>query len=196
MCKGLAFPLCLLFLSVSGCRTSSQLDGLRAIETGSLSDVKRIYSTKEQTQSPVQVGSTKQLYSYPLNVAVANGHEPVIAYLLQTGADPNSADHSGRTPLFEISRELSEPSISRIVRMLVSASADPNLAEPKMGTTPLMQAAMYGDVALARSLVENGASVEVKDAHGRTALEQITLNRAVDPEDQRVLKELLTEKNK
>jgi ankyrin repeat protein len=170
------------------------MEGLRALEAGSLPDVKRIYSSKELVQRPVQVGSSKDLFSFPLNVAVASGHEKVVAYLLKAGADPNSADHVGRTPLFEIPRDLDGQSIRRIVRMLVSASADPNLAEPVLGSTPLMQAAMYGDVSLVRSLIENGAELELRDSHGRTALDQVASLMAVAPDEDRVLRELLTKR--
>jgi len=172
------------------------MEGLRALETGVLSDVKRIYSSKERARTRVQVGSAIELFSFPLNVAVASGHEPVIGYLLEVGADPNSADHVGRTALFEISRDLDAQSVRRIVRMLISASADPNVALPVSGSTPLMQASMYGDVSLVRLLIENGAELELRDSHGRTAFDQIASCRAVDPEDERVLRELLTGKNK
>lgn len=192
------FLAILLVISVllGGCRIQTDAERLRSLETGTLSEVRNIYSSREQVQKRLQVGSSIEAFSFPLNVAVAAGHEPVIAHLLEMGADPNSADHLGRTPLFEIPREIDEQATARIVSLLVKSSADPNLAEPVLGSTPLMQASMYGDVPLVRALLESGADLELRDTSGRTAFDQIASRKPIVPEDIRVLKELLTSTKK
>ena len=45
-------------------------------------------------------------------------------------------------------------------------------------------------------LIESGADLDFKDSHGRTAFDQIASCRTVGPEDDRVLRELLTGKSK
>ena len=189
-------PLLVISVLMGGCRIQTEAEKLRSLETGALSEVKNIYSSREQIHKRLQVGSKSELFSFPLNVAVASGHEPVIAYLLEMGADANSADHMGRTPLFEIPREINEQAKARIVSLLVKSSADPNLATPVLGSTPLMQASMYVDVPLVRALLESGADLELRDTSGRTAFDQIASSKPIAPEDIRVLKELLRSKRK
>jgi len=52
--------------------------------------------------------------------------------------------------------------------LLIEKGADPNLAD-KDGRTPLMLAAINGNEALVRSLLEAKAGLSAKDAQGMTA---------------------------
>ena len=72
-------------------------------------------------------GCTALLY------ASREGHESVVAYLIQQGADLNAADSDGYTPLMTASCE----GHAGIVDQLLSAGADPTLKEGTYNETAL-----------------------------------------------------------
>jgi serine/threonine-protein phosphatase 6 regulatory ankyrin repeat subunit A len=80
------------------------------------------------------------------------GHEALVRLLLEKGADPESKDASGQTPL----RWAVEKGHVAVARLLVEKGADPE-SKDVSGQTPLRRAAEKGHVAVARLLVEKGA---------------------------------------
>ena len=85
--------------------------------------------------------------------------------LLGEGADPNTKDKNGWTPLIWAA------SFGRTdsVHVLLEKSADVN-AKDKIGWTALMSAASKGHTDTVLALVKNGADVNAKDKNGWTAL--------------------------
>ena len=55
-------------------------------------------------------------------------------------------------------------------RLLVDGQADPNIAETKFSSTPLIQAAWEGNMSMVRLLIRAGADVNATEADGGTAL--------------------------
>jgi hypothetical protein len=101
----------------------------------------------------------------------------IIKYLIQAGADPNSPDKSGVAPLHRAVRTRS----AAAVRALLAGGADP-LLKNKSGSTPLHLAvqntgrsgsgsclAQNQQKEIIRLLLQGGASLRAKDAHGKTA---------------------------
>ena len=83
-----------------------------------------------------------------------------LAALLRGGLDPEIRDREGRTLLMN-SRE---PSVSRV---LLAAGADPD-AQDERGRTALVYAAGYYVSELVEVLLDGGASIDVRDADGRS----------------------------
>ena len=117
----------------------------------------------------------------PLHYAAdANRRDPaaqadVIEYLLKIGADPNSVDSSGVTPLHRAVRTRSLPA----VRALLDGSANPRQPN-KAGSTPLHLAvqttgrggsgspeAREQQAGIVRLLLERGARVTDRDGRGK-----------------------------
>jgi uncharacterized protein len=101
----------------------------------------------------------------PLLIAVANGHDEIVKYLLQKAADPNIANKIGMSPLSCAAWYGKEP----ICKLLLKYGADVNQRDME-GLTPLMRAIFRGHSSIAKYLLENGADPQLSDNHKRTAL--------------------------
>jgi ankyrin repeat protein len=134
---------------------------------------------------------TDEYGSTPLILAVLNGHLDVAGALLEAGADPNIADSWGRTVLFAAADLNTMDAVARaqprrddalaavdVVRLALAKGADPDVqltkAPPtwivvggdhspilKAGSTPLLRAAMSGDLDIMRLLLDAGADPQL-----------------------------------
>jgi len=150
--------------------------------------------TEELRTSADTVGTTALVY------AIINAHFDLAAMLLEHGADPNIADHTGMAALYAAvewntlqwvqSRPApiwrDELSGARLVKALLEHGADPNAtlesAPPKIsldpgatlnfgrGTTPLMRAARTNDAEVMRLLLDGGADPSIALPDGTTVL--------------------------
>jgi len=168
------------------------------------------YIVANRTKGPQHVSANQDLA-----VAVSVRNVIGIHTALQQGADPNLEDINDWLPYVRyVKRSPPEPaslllySISNaplpatdsdttIARLLLEAGEDPNRAW-KDGYTPLMAAAVRGDVNHTRLLLANGANVHAKDMDGKTALDwaQMPLpagnsQRAVNLQNKQNVAELL-----
>jgi len=133
----------------------------------------------------------------PLMMAIDNAHYEVARYLLNQGANPNTWDWWGRTPLYVTvnmrggpdSNEGPRPPASLdLVRALLDAGVNPNhqlnMLQPSRngnsgrfkddllntGATPLMRAAQTFDNDVVRALLAHHALVDLPNAMGVTPL--------------------------
>ena len=119
-----------------------------------------------------------------LNGAVFHGHWRLCEYLLEQGADPNHplADTEER-PLHAALCKREDPRAELVVQVLLEAGAQTNVAtKPGVetgsfmrdcrtrGETPLHRAAAFGSERSIRLLLDAGAKVDARDAHGDTPL--------------------------
>ena len=136
----------------------------------------------------------------PLVAAIINNHIELALYLLEKGADPNTADDfHKRTPLFA-AVEMRNPDFTRdtapppqdtrdpmdLIKALLARGANPNA---QVNTTPFrgfyqvsanwvnfdgqtafIRAALNGDITLMRLLLEHGADPNIKTYEGSNAL--------------------------
>ena len=118
-----------------------------------------------------------------LVVAAHSGHRAFAELLLEKGADPNAAD-AGYSALHAAVLR----GDAALVKALLARGANPNAplvkgtpsryyskdwalnATALAGTTPLWQAARYGDVAVMRALAAAGADPKFRSADGTTIL--------------------------
>ena len=120
--------------------------------------------------------------STPLLVAIQNGHYDVAQFLLDDGADPNDTNAKGWTPLYlavanrdalttAVPAPSSEGSLD-FIKTLLERGADPNhridvhgevhqantsLWLKEEGATPLLRAALCGDLTVVKLLLAHGA---------------------------------------
>ncbi len=111
----------------------------------------------------------------PLHKATRYGQEDVVKFLLTSGADPNSRDSFGDTPLMAAvagTRDgVTEQCRLRIMRHLLANGAKVDLAGAQ-GNTALSLAVMLNHPLFVEELLKAGADVNTRDAYGCTPLHQ------------------------
>jgi ankyrin repeat protein len=102
-----------------------------------------------------------------LFVAAASGQVERLDSLLAQGADVNSKNGAGRTPLMGAAFSGNV----RVIRKLLAFGADPNTADNR-GVTALMEAAAQGYEDAVKALIAGGADVSAKDNSGLTLVDR------------------------
>jgi uncharacterized protein len=119
-----------------------------------------------------------------LNAAAFHGHWQLCQFLIENGADVNHPlSDTLETPLHAALSHANRPAYNLVVRVLLAAGADPNRAtKPGVetgsfmrdcrthGEMPLHRAAAFGNAEAIQMLLDAGAVVDARDAHGDTAL--------------------------
>jgi Notch-like protein len=108
------------------------------------------------------------------NVLMSPRHDELVSFLLQQGANPNTGDRTGYTPL----HGAAEYGNAALVTKLVTRGADPNARLTKdpaglsgyTGATPFILAALGGHAGVMRTLAANGADPLLKTANNTTPL--------------------------
>lgn len=122
--------------------------------------------------------------NFGLNAAAFHGHWRLCKFLLEQGAKVNQPeDNTGETPLHAALSKTDRLVYDRVLEVLLSFGADPNLAtKPGVetgafmrdcrtkGETSLHRAAAFGEVETINILLQAGATIDVKDMHGDTPL--------------------------
>jgi ankyrin repeat protein len=158
-----------------------------------------VESAKVMLEGGVDIDQTDVDGTNALVVSIMNKKYTFAKFLLDRGANPNLADDKGRAPLYAAvdmrnenysalpNRKEEDPMPSlEIVKALLARGANPNLALMKSlpgrsgmdsgdtglgeGTTPLIRAALSGDAAVMRLLLEKGADPKLTLKDGSTAL--------------------------
>ena len=93
-----------------------------------------------------------------LIVAIARGDEDYTAFLLNKGADPNTAGHAGNTPLITAARA----GFDLAVDWLIGQGAKVDTAN-RTGETPLIVAVQQRQVPIVRTLLTAGANPDKTD---------------------------------
>lgn len=119
-----------------------------------------------------------------LNGAVFHGHWQLCEYLIEKGADVNyPLPDTGETPLHSALCKTDSAVFNRVLKVLLARGADPNRATKAgvetdsfmrdcrtQGETPLHRAAAFGDAEAIQLLLDAGAIIDARDAHGDTPL--------------------------
>ena len=134
------------------------------------------------------LGATNtKLDTTPLVLASLNGHNDMVQFLLDEGAEPNKAQAcNGCTPLHAAAYK----GHNAVVQLLLNEGADANQA-CKLGETPLDKAAWNGHKDVVQLLLDRGADpnqayqrgvslLHRAAAHGHKDLVQLLLDRGVD----------------
>jgi ankyrin repeat protein len=98
-----------------------------------------------------------------LHKATTENDKQEVERLLKEGANVNSKNSDGETPLHKaVSAEMAE--------LLISAGADMEAIEDHENFTPLRQASANGALDVVKTLISRGAKVDSADKNGSTAL--------------------------
>ena len=103
--------------------------------------------------------------SSELHSAITSGDTSRVTDLIRSGANVNSKDFDGRTPLAYAVID----SQFEILEILLRSGADPNIQDND-GLTPLHFAAKMHLPDSVKQLVRHGAKIDAKDAFGNTPL--------------------------
>jgi ankyrin repeat protein len=107
-----------------------------------------------------------------LHFTCGAGCVEVASLLLRMGADPNTQNRGGHTPLYCVANECPSEMGPAIVRMLVRAGADVNACGGVTRATALHMAARRGHTAVIEALLDSGAAIEARDVKGHTPLQR------------------------
>lgn len=111
-----------------------------------------------------------------LITAAGNGEKRRVELLLSAGADVNTSDYNGYTPVMRAA----ENGHLSVVKVLVAAGANVNVSQG--GESLLMKIVANGDLLTAERLVAAGADVNYEASDGRTALDIARTNNNRDLE--------------
>ncbi|HEY0072885.1 MAG TPA: ankyrin repeat domain-containing protein, partial [Abditibacteriaceae bacterium] len=146
-----------------------------------------IESVREQvTNNPDLVKAKDEQGRTLLHVAAARQDKALVVFLIERGAEVQTSDNNGVTPLHSILSQVprsvpANPQAAReIVLLLLEKGADVNSAD-KSGRTPLYRAMESGQVEAVKLLRERGAKDSLRElfsavqASDRAALEKLLL---------------------
>ncbi len=102
----------------------------------------------------------------PLHWGAVSGHTDVLEFLLANKADVNARDNVGRAALGLAAQN----DWADVVELLLTNKADVNAKDGTSGLAPLHEAAFFGHTNVVKSLLANGADVNVRAKIGITPL--------------------------
>jgi len=162
---------------------------LFAVRQGEMDCVKVLVASRVDVNQASVDGSS------PLLVAVQNGYYDIASFLIGHGADPNLANAKGWTPLYLAVKNrnpettaLPAPGTDGVLEMiktLLDRGANPNLGIKaptevhqgmtalwlkEVGATPLLRAALCGDLTVVKLLLAHGADPLIPTADRTTPL--------------------------
>jgi ankyrin repeat protein len=171
-----------LVLATCICVPSARADGPEILEAVVLGDTARVRAML--TEHPELINAIDDHGATPLHAAVRGKQPgPMVALLIECGADVNAVDAQGMTPLHAAARQLDVEA----VRMLLAHGARVD-ARGKQGATALhvLAAAQRGpqpksdaQTLIADALMAAGAPIEAVDSAGLTPLHVAAAHGAV-----------------
>ena len=104
-----------------------------------------------------------------LHHAAGSGCEPVVREILANRVEPNLLDSGGHTPLY---RAAGVRGSAEVVRDLVRAGAEVDHCGGVNKSTALHQAARFGNLSVAKALIDSKANIQARDKKGLTPLDR------------------------
>lgn len=156
----------------------------------------------------VDISFTEGVANFDQPILIAVSQPDILDVLLAAGADTNTRNGFGKTPLHAAVQQSNKES----VEILLEAGAHidlPTYKEDKIKMltwdcgyysglqayerTPLMYAAWQSTLPVIELLVRKGADKSIQDSNGDTALKYLEKNEALSSEDRKKARELLSD---
>ena len=131
---------------------------------------------KNATLPTIQANGQTDELDQQLMEAAKNGDNKQLMGLIDSGADVNSGDLAGNTPLICAAKY----GHIECVRILLKKGASINSQCAIKRCNPLMWAADNGHTEIVKVLIDNGATLNAKDIYGWTALMKAVSGGHVD----------------
>ena len=161
-------------------------------------NTKQTTSSLKQQLDNLELDNLNPLYNAILIQAAKEGNTEVIQFAIEKGADVNTKDAKGNTPLHLASKNGHVGAINKLLEKVAEVNtkdAEGNtplhLARDAKGNTPLHLASKNGHVDAIKTLLEKGADVNAKDAKGKDAKGNTPLHLAIKNEHVDAIKTLL-----
>ena len=106
------------------------------------------------------------ILNFTLMEAVKGDSFSGVKTLLSLGANVNTKDEDGATPLMWAAAK----GYSDVAKLLIEHGANVNVQEKELGFTPLIISVVRGHANVVKLLIEHGADVNAKDKYGHTPL--------------------------
>ncbi|KAL7296064.1 hypothetical protein TKK_0010618 [Trichogramma kaykai] len=151
---------------------------------------KTLLELSDEKYRPVQVDAWDKSGRTPLNLALLNDNARVMTLLLERGADPNSTNEEGQTPLHVVCRRQGDPEklVKKFLRINEKSSHPVRVdARDRLGHTPLHLALMEGNAEVAKFLLKRGANPNLANYLGLTCLHIICQKENDDDDSARML---------
>ncbi|MCK5683641.1 ankyrin repeat domain-containing protein [bacterium] len=163
--------LCALFLSLLCCNLNAYIydsykEFMNILGDPDLSRLMRSYKLKQLISDNVDVNASRDGY-YILNAAISCENTEIVRLLLESGADPNIIDQSGRTPL----QRNFDGYVKDYSSLLLENGADPDTLIS--GEPILLYAYKNNKMDLVQKLVDNGVNPDVVDSYGYSVLYRV-----------------------
>ncbi|XP_014227508.2 tankyrase-1-like [Trichogramma pretiosum] len=126
----------------------------------------------DQGQDPDCLSGKSDSVDPPLHLALANNERNVVSLLLRHGADPNSINEAGETPLHVICRRRYDDDDDELLKIFFGTKAKLDVRD-KRGDTPLHLALVNYRLKLVELLLRRGADPNVPNEEGSTPLHVI-----------------------
>jgi ankyrin repeat protein len=145
--------------------SSNAKEDLRAQALFSLIRSNDAGAIREMLRDESLVRVSDQHGASPLMHAALYANVKIVRLLLDRGAEPNSADEDGMTPLmYAVGGDVAK------VQLLLDRGADAN-DQSKLGRSPLLMASAYaGNRDVVQSLLDAGADIHFADKRGWTSV--------------------------
>ena len=137
----------------------------RAVRKGFLGQVKTLLSHG----SDFNLVESRDKKGYTaLHWACIKGHTDIVRFLIEAGADQNSVNNLGSSPLLLAAWKGHD----EVVLVLLAAKSASNIIDQpnSVGLTPLMQASNHNKLRVCEYLLLHGADTTLRDQNGKSAL--------------------------
>lgn len=149
---------------------------IAAVETGNPEIVSLLLANKitniDFPDEPARLSCTA------LHYAAYLGHVDIVRMLLKKKANVDARNDNGATPLMLATLR----GHTAIVELLCAFNANTDISEDDQLVTPLMVACFKGNVDIAKILLTKGASVNLVNKHGATALVTAAASQNINPD--------------